>query len=271
VEEHSVQVLYEDGDTESAFYFFDDHFLKQHPGRAAFLLHEDWRLPVESGKGPFTPEEEYARDVPAGHAEGCTFFVALSYSCINDENLADMLGPVRIDKLRLPDLCPYLLAQKKARLYEDRVLRLCFEWQLLHGQLHAEARAVNGQEAGFLKAIREKPREDVHWKVYSDWLMDRDQAPAGVTVLERALNRCTRQNLEKTLGVSHSNRDPKKSLLVVSEHLAQVCLHVERWGPKLEMYHQWFFFDDLWASAHPVLANSLLHYGRTWRVLSEGV
>jgi hypothetical protein len=26
-------------------------------------------------------------------------------------------------------------------------------------------------------------------------------------------------------------------------------------------WHVWFLFDDLWASAHPVLARSLLRFG----------
>jgi hypothetical protein len=29
-------------------------------------------------------------------------------------------------------------------------------------------------------------------------------------------------------------------------------------------YQQIFLFDDLWASAHPDLANSLLRYGAHW-------
>ena len=35
-----------------------------------------------------------------------------------------------------------------------------------------------------------------------------------------------------------------------------------------DMYHQWIFFDDQWAAAHPDLANSLLRYTRCWDMLS---
>jgi hypothetical protein len=33
------------------------------------------------------------------------------------------------------------------------------------------------------------------------------------------------------------------------------------------MYHQWYLFDDLWASAHPDLANAILRYASRWDVL----
>src|SRR5262245_26286829 len=45
---HVVQVLTDDDELEMAYYFFDDHYLAEHGDRAAFLLHEDWRLPDTS-------------------------------------------------------------------------------------------------------------------------------------------------------------------------------------------------------------------------------
>ncbi len=48
--------------------------------------------------------------------------------------------------------------------------------------------------------------------------------------------------------------------------MAVFCLHVARWD-KEDLYHQWYFFDDLWAAAHPDLANALLRYASRWDVL----
>jgi len=42
---HALQVLTDDDEIELAYYVFDDYFLAEHPGRAAYLLHEDWLLP----------------------------------------------------------------------------------------------------------------------------------------------------------------------------------------------------------------------------------
>jgi hypothetical protein len=62
--------------------------------------------------------------------------------------------------------------------------------------------------------------------------------------------------------------EPDKSLIHVEEHLAQLCLHVDRWWDEVDVYQQWIFFDDRWAAAHPDLANSILRYTRCWDMLS---
>ena len=57
----------------------------------------------------------------------------------------------------------------------------------------------------------------------------------------------------------------------LGRHLAQACKHVatERLGrlKGLKDYHQWIFIDDLWASAHPDLGQSLLRFAARWDVL----
>ena len=51
----------------------------------------------------------------------------------------------------------------------------------------------------------------------------------------------------------------------VSEHVAQVYFH-----DRDDIYDQWFLIDDLWASAHPALADGLLRFATRWDVLSTG-
>jgi hypothetical protein len=46
-----------------------------------------------------------------------------------------------------------------------------------------------------------------------------------------------------------------------------LCLHTDRWD-KRDLFHQWFLFDDLWAAAHPALADGVLKFARRWDVLS---
>jgi hypothetical protein len=57
------------------------------------------------------------------------------------------------------------------------------------------------------------------------------------------------------------------------EHLAQIGVHSGTWqyiaGPgKTPLFQQWIFFDDLWAAAHPALANGILRFAQRWDVLS---
>jgi hypothetical protein len=64
------------------------------------------------------------------------------------------------------------------------------------------------------------------------------------------------------------DHDPKKSRVHVEEHLAQLCLHADK-AYSHDEWHQWYFFDDLWAGAHPTIAEALLRYGKRWDVLSS--
>ena len=53
----------------------------------------------------------------------------------------------------------------------------------------------------------------------------------------------------------------------MGEHLAQACKHVGAGSRQGKEYHQWIFFDDVWASAHTELANGLLRFAARWDVL----
>ncbi|MFD0659030.1 hypothetical protein [Thermocatellispora tengchongensis] len=55
-------------------------------------------------------------------------------------------------------------------------------------------------------------------------------------------------------------REPHRTMIRRSEHLAQMAMHTDGYFG----YRQWFFFDDVWAAAHPALAASLMHYGVHW-------
>ncbi|WP_345573886.1 hypothetical protein [Nonomuraea rosea] len=54
-------------------------------------------------------------------------------------------------------------------------------------------------------------------------------------------------------------RDPRRTLIHLGDHLAQMCIHSGYFG-----YRQWFLFDDVWAAAHPDVAASLIHYAGHW-------
>ncbi|GAA0989651.1 hypothetical protein GCM10009555_073960 [Acrocarpospora macrocephala] len=55
-------------------------------------------------------------------------------------------------------------------------------------------------------------------------------------------------------------RDPERTLIRQGEHMAQMSIHIDGFFG----YRQWFFFDDVWAAAHPDLATSLMRYGVHW-------
>lgn len=282
---HCVQVLTDDDELQLAYYFMDDDFLAGHGDRAAFLLNDDWRLPgghAASGYAPAVPTTALA---PRRRGAGVTYLVFHGYS--DSGNLDDLEGGYRFSGLRLPDLARHLAGATPAGQNWPFPLRL------LRAQLLQFPDKPSGQEKAFLQAIQEGPGDETNWAVYSDWLQEQGRPPAGLAVLEHALTACARfpvaviMNTIDTRGFGtgevwtapqemaalllkvqgSGSHDPGRSLARVEDHLAQLCLHTGRWG-KDDLFHQWFLFDDLWAGAHPALADAVLRYARRWDVLS---
>ncbi|MCI0456268.1 MAG: TIGR02996 domain-containing protein [Gemmataceae bacterium] len=246
---HALQIYTDDDDLEMAIYFFDDQYLADHPARAAFLTHGEWALPATALEGAFRPAERTKELKPRGRGEGTTYAVFNTFYA--SDNLDYLPGGIRFQGVRLPDLARQLLVAKvdqhERELLDVRAAML-------------SAPAPRGEE-GFLGPLRENPKDDATWQVYSDWLEERGKPRAGRHLLQLALAGVQARPLNQKPAP-----DPKKSKVRVEEHMAQLCLHVDRWGER-DLYHQYFFFDDRWAAAHPDLANSLLRWARRWDVL----
>ncbi len=105
---HALQVLTDDDEIELAYYVFDDHYLEEHPGRAAYLLHDDWRLPTTSGESSFEPTIPTKRIGPPGSGAGATYLAFLAFYDSGSLTDLDTEGPRRIDGVRVPDLGDYL-------------------------------------------------------------------------------------------------------------------------------------------------------------------
>ena len=285
---HVITVQTDDDELMMAYYIFDDNYVAEYPGRAAFLLNEGWKLPGGHADGRFRPKEPTQAETPAGKGGGATYWTCAAWedSC----NLEDMAQASRIKGVRVPDLARYLARPTPSTRWSGW-------WLLLRSQLLAEGATGDPREKGFLEALLDDPDDDATWAAYSDWLHERGLPPAGLTVLERALRAVTRYPfrglpraawdavekgtvrqaraaLEAAFPVPKPgpryphNHDPAKSLVHVEDHLAQLCVHVGHWQGQGDLYQQWIFFDDRWAAAHPDLANSILRYTRCWDMLS---
>jgi uncharacterized protein (TIGR02996 family) len=249
-----VQIYTDDDDLEMVIHIFDDHYVAAHPERAAFLLHEDWQLPDGAGDGSFrssAPTRLIARD---RGGRGRTWLAILAYYA--SDNIDGLSGAERIDGVRLPDLARFLLSSEPD---EDRWPRELIELRDRLGQLLSQG---TGEEAAFLARIADDLADRLTWDVYSDWLQEHGQPRAGSHLLSQALRAAEP-------GFRRDTRDSRLDLQHVGEHLAQVCkhTHTSMHAFRGRLYHQWIFFDDLWASAHPHLAASLLRFAARWDVL----
>jgi uncharacterized protein (TIGR02996 family) len=252
---HHIQILTDDDELEMAVYVFDDHYRKANPGKADFLLLDGWELPDGDADGTWAlPRTARVRDLAGKPKSGGPVSYACFLAHYDSANL-DLSGGARVANVRVPDLARYILTEWADSEMEG-------EWETLRLALEKRLKSPRGDDAGFLKAIRKQPAELTNWGVYSDWLQERDEPVAGVKLLRDALARADVED-----GSVKKNRKPSKDLIRVTPHMVQACFHTASWG-KTDLYHQWIFFDDRWAAAHPTLAAGILTFASRWDVLS---
>ncbi len=255
---HAIQAYTDDDEMELAYYFFDDQFAREHPEHTAYLLYEDWRLPVSSGSRPFVSSIEPPELQPMGTGSGTTYLLfqnpGIQYF---DELWRD--PPRRIEGVRLPDLRDYLQQAEPDADWpiELRLLRLsACQSRLCRSWLLEALDEVTRTPLSFLK----QDMTSVVPTILKDALPDRpllgtvEEAKAQLdTYREVALSRSSRPCHQKP-----------NNLVALHEHIAQFGIYPGG-GP----FHQWILFDDLWAGEHEHLAQSLLRFAARWDVLSE--
>jgi hypothetical protein len=273
---HVLEMMTEDDGEGGAVYFFDGHFLKASGSRAAYLLHDDWRLPSGSGAGGFTPTAETKELEPVGDGPGATYALFLVRE--SKYPIDDLEPAYCIDGVRLPDLARHLLAAPPP----DSAGYL----RLLPALAFAGVSLPEPMDEVFLSAVRTDSSDAASWAAWNDWRAERGEEPPGIALLRAAFARMARLpgslqdqlfrnwSAQALLEMETKHRDQlrptPKSLLSGEDHLIQMCLdgsHSDDPGP---YFSQWILFDDLWASAHPELADALLTWSARWDVLTGG-
>ncbi|MEM6926483.1 MAG: hypothetical protein AAF602_06115 [Myxococcota bacterium] len=143
---------------------------------------------------------------------------------------------------------------------------------------------ATGTARRLLRQLHADPDDAANWSVYADWRASRGDAPAHVEILDAALRECGRFDLLRLGGgdwsarlvgsIPDAHRDGRallaeqepveaSSRVATSAHLAQACLTTGH-----DWYYQWVCFDDVWARAHPTLAEALLRWTAEWDVLT---
>jgi uncharacterized protein (TIGR02996 family) len=259
-EEHCIQILTDDDELGMVYYFFDDVFLKRNAYRAAYLLHEDWKLPDGQGKEGWKPKQAVKKWNARLHRKGAgKIYTSLLDPCSDacnyedlDENFAH-----RIDGVRIPEFCQRVMQTAAGDVegtdYLPGLREVLFSANLFDSPA----------EMAFVQAIRSDPSDEVNWAVYSDWLEERGERKAGYHLLEAALRRMPSGGCNKLQPKQPAN--PERYLIHVGDHVVQAYFHLCD-----DDFDQWFLFDDLWGSAHPALANSLIRWATRWDVLSTG-
>jgi hypothetical protein len=242
---HALQVLTDDDELELAYYFFDDAYLERHGAKAAFLLHDGWRLPEAAGDAGLRASVRTHRLASKRKGEGATYLAFLAY--YDSGNLSDLEGAGRIDGVRLPELAEFLAGARPGEEWP-------FELRLLRSHLSPES-----GEAGMDAALRrigclpfERLSED----------LESAELDASPEEARRCIDRFLQEQDLRT-----TEEGASKSLVQVAPHVAQLSLHTGTWGER-ELFHRWVLFDDLWLAAQPDLGNAVLRHAARWDVLS---
>jgi uncharacterized protein (TIGR02996 family) len=253
-EEHCVQALIPDDETDTVCYFFDDVFVQKHPDLTAYLLLDGPLPDGESAPGWRPREAGVNKKAPLFRkkGEGRLYVVAEfreDSSTYEDLGLRDVN---RVDGLRVPGLCRQLMSlktYKSANAWGSYCLRE------LRTLLLTDPLTDDPHEGAFVRSLQAELDDEATWRAYADWLMERGGPSPNVRLLRLALPRV--EALE--------SGDPGRCVVHAGGHVAQACIH-----GGAGRFNQLILFDDLWAGAHPILVDALIRYGSRWDVLSTG-
>ncbi|MGW5161921.1 hypothetical protein ACWEPN_41175 [Nonomuraea wenchangensis] len=231
IDDHSIRISSMGTNLEEAFYFVDDARVAAQPDRWTYPLHPSWPLPDAAAPGP-TP---FVAPLPCAElGPSTTRDVGATYVLVTTLDARhDTLGWDRtcvLPGVRLPQLAAAL----------RRPIQNRDSWP---GPLLDLRALVAPDEDGIAPALERLSR-------FAD----------GAGELPEPHDQAHRAALEHLRTVTPDDgRLPEQTLIHVGEHLAQMALHADSTG-----HRPWYVFDDIWASAHPDLAASLIHYAYHW-------
>jgi hypothetical protein len=226
-----VRVETDDDELEIAFWWVSDEILKAEQER--FACYATDPLPADIGGGDFDPGCDIAATGDAGGA-GAVFCVFVT--AWDSGNLEGLPGPVEVRGLRLPGFTDWLRAMRPGDItitglgshHSGHLAEL--DWLALVARHNPEL-----DLSALLRRLAEVPLHNVdkHWKELREGILSEDD-----------LRKDVRWSGSGPAVLVQGNANSIEFRLFDG-----FCWHV------------WFLFDDLWASAHPVLARSLLRFG----------
>jgi hypothetical protein len=247
VDEHSVRAATDDDEVDLAYYFFDDT-LAAASDRSAYLLWEDWRLPVDAGPhGRGFDEPEGIQRLTTRHGgTGTTYLVALRPGDLFERG--NLVPPAALVGVRLPELAPYLRSARPKAADPDWPYALL----MLRALVAPADRRIGPSLRRYARSVGRLLGDDAVKQIRRSAQDDHATAHA---VLEAVLQRPSPGRTNRW-----SQPDTARSRVSDTRHLAQALVYVH----ELFGYEQWYLFDDVWAAGHPELAASVLRYAISW-------
>jgi hypothetical protein len=255
VDEHSVRAKTDDDEARLAYFFLDDAVVRAATDRVAYLMLGDWRLPVstEPGHSGFEPPFPIRKLARRRRGSGRTWLVVLD----TDVGQFGETPPVAFAGVRLPELPELLRTVVPAhtephRRSRDRWSSWPWEPLVLRALVAPGDRSIGA-------ALRRYNRRAWQPHGYESVATLRRSAEEPQPDARARLARFLEELPPERPSERHW-RDPALSRIQATRHLVQAAIHVDQ----RFSYERWYLFDDVWASAHPDLAASLLRCAAGW-------
>jgi hypothetical protein len=228
-----VLVETDDDEVELAFWWVSEEVLAREQDR--FACYASDVMPSEIGRGGFDPACGTAL---AGHAERVGAVFGAFVTVWDGGNLLDLPGPIEVRGTRLPDFLEWLRAAPPGGIIFTGSTD---NWAIKGHLLEIDWLALVAREnpALDLNTLLHRAAEvplhevDARWKQMSEGAIGED---------------------EFRRSVQRFNSRKSSIYLQVADNLIEFRFF------NGFVWHTWILFDDLWASAHPVLARSLLRF-----------
>jgi len=238
-----LSVITDDDEVTLAYFFVPQSYALLHPERTDYLLRPDWKLPDSAASlsafadPPRIPLREIG---PRGNKEGRTYLLSLydeDSGFLHD--LREFPAALLLPGVRVPDLATYLQEAVASEAWPQLLFAL---------------RAALGEDCD-LSAATERCRE---------WGVDRLAAVHDTGTYQEMRGRLAQRWAD--LSEREPRERPDLARGHASPHLLQFsyCHEFNNVGRKVFHHDQWLVFDDLWASEHPHLAESLIRFAAQW-------
>lgn len=256
MDQHSIRIRDDEEEDDGAFYFLDDDLVRAAPDRVAYLLRQDWRLPPTGAGGDTGFRSPVKGRVIGGSPDG----VGTTWLVMPGDGGQAPMTQVAFPGVRLPELAGHLRAlvpgqAGPAGRNGERPVAWTDELLLLRAMIGAGDQTLG-------PALRRYDRWG--WRLQSEWSfgwLRRSDSVDYATAAARVTRLLESPRLQLLRDAPEAS---SRSRVEVGEHLVQALLHrPEDWS-----YGRWYLFDDVWASAHPELAASLLRYAAGWDPLA---
>ncbi|MFD0714755.1 hypothetical protein [Paenibacillus sp. GCM10027626] len=230
-----MQIYTDDDEIDMVWYLFDEHYAAKHPERTILYTEYGDRLPLQAdekpdAEGSFKYEGQQIDIAPAGDGEGRLYMVMVA--TYDSGVLCDLPGYGQIDGIRLPELENWLRGSQPAS--EE------WEYDAPIRYLSLIAKALPEADLGaILQAFAFKPLSDLSQSISIDDLLQKDWSE--IQTLP------TRNNTDNTA-------------IYTGGHIAEIQINASSFDHD-QYYDYCILFDDIWANAHPVLAENLLRFG----------